>query len=171
MTKNSLKLNAISLAVAAAAMTAFIPATSAQAATAGTTILVTAAVAQACIVVATPLAFGIYDPTSATPTDATATIAVTCTTGTPYAVGLSAGAGTGATTTIRKMTFGANTLNYAVYSNAAHTTNWGNAVGTDTIAATASGLLTNHTVYGRITAGQTVPVGAYVDTIAVTVTY
>jgi len=171
MTKISKKLNALSLAVAASAVIALIPATSAQAATAGTSILVTAAVAQACIVIATPLAFGIYDPTSATPTDGTATVAVTCTTGTTYAVGLSAGAGTGATTTVRKMTFGSDTLNYALYSNAARSTNWGNAVGTDTVAGTATGLLTNHTVYGRIPAAQTVPLGAYVDTIAVTVTY
>jgi len=169
MTKISLKQTAISMAVAAAAMTAV--STGAQAATASTTILVTATVAQACIVVATPLAFGVYDPTSASPTDGTATVAVTCTLGTAYSVGLSAGTGTGATTTVRKMTFGINTLNYALYSNAGRTTNWGNAVGTDTVGATATGLLTNHTVYGRIPATQTVPLGAYTDTIAVTVTY
>jgi spore coat protein U-like protein len=171
MTKISLKQTAISLAVAASAMTAFIPSTGAQAATASTTILVTATVASACIVVATPLAFGVYDPTSATPTDGTATVAVTCTTGTAYTVGLSAGAGTGASTTVRKMTFGVNTLNYALYSNAGRSTNWGNAIGTDTVGATATGLLTNHTVYGRIPAAQTVPLGAYVDTISVVVTY
>lgn len=171
MTKISQTLNALSLVVAATAMTAFIPATGAQAATAGTTILVTAAVAQACIVVATPLVFGVYDPTAATPTDGTATVAVTCTTGTSYTVGLSAGAGTGATTSVRKMTFGANILNYTLSQNATHATNWGNAVGTDTVAGTATGLLTNHTVYGRIPATQTVPLGAYVDTVAVTVTY
>ncbi|MFD2261528.1 spore coat U domain-containing protein [Lacibacterium aquatile] len=165
------QLNILALTVAAAAMVSLLPATGAQAATASTSILVTAAVAQACIVVATPLAFGVYDPTSASPTDGTATVAVTCTTGTAYTVGLSAGGGTGATTTVRKMTFGANTLNYALYQNAGRTTNWGNAVGTDTVAGTATGLLINHTVYGRITAGQTVPMGAYADTVAVTVTY
>jgi spore coat protein U-like protein len=161
----------ISFAAVAALIAGAAYAPQANAATATTTFAVTAAVSQTCLVVATPLAFGTYDPTSATPTDGTTTVTVTCTTATPYNVGLSAGGGTGATVASRKMTSGSNLLNYTLYQTAAHTTVWGQTVGTDTIAGTATGLPIAYTVYGRIPAQQSVGSGAYTDTITVTVTY
>lgn len=143
----------------------------AQAATATTTFPVTATVIKACIVTATPLAFGNYDPTAASPTDATSTLSVLCTVGTAYTVGLSQGTASGATVTTRKMANGANLLNYALYQENGHTTNWGNTAGTDTVAATAPVGATTMTVYGRIAAGQNVPIGSYSDTITVNVVY
>lgn len=143
----------------------------AQAATTTTTFPVTAAVLSVCLVSATSLAFGSYDSTSATPLDATNTVTATCTIGTAYNVGLDAGAGTGATVASRKMTSGANLLNYTLYQNAGRTTVWGNTVGTDTVSATAIVTPTAHTVYGRVFSGQNVAAGSYADTITVTVTY
>lgn len=144
----------------------------AQAATATTTFSVTATVLRACLVTANPLAFGSYDPTASGPLDATTTLSVLCTVGTPFTVGLSAGTASGATVTTRRMTNGANTLSYALYQDASHTTNWGNTSGTDTPASiTAPITATPMTVYGRITAGQNVPQGNYSDTITVTVNY
>lgn len=143
-----------------------------QAATATDTMTVSATVQSACVVAANPLAFGNYNPTSGSNTDATTTLSVTCTSGTSYTVGLSAGTGSGATVSARKMTGGGNTLNYALYQDSARSTNWGNTPGTDTPAsATAGASAATLTVYGRITAGQNVPAGTYTDSVTVTVNY
>lgn len=131
---------------------------------------VTATVADACSVTASDLAFGAYDPLSVTDTDATTTMDVTCTTSTAYEVGLDAGTGTGTTTT-RTLEVGGNELNYILSQNAGHTTNWGNNAGVDTVAGTGTGAAQTITVYGRIAALQSVPAGAYADTITVTVTF
>lgn len=155
--------------LAVAAGVALIP-TVASAATATTTFLVTTTVLNTCIVAATPLAFGAYDPTSATDTDATNAITVTCTASAPYNVGLDKGTN-GTSVTARLMKQGSDTLPYALYSNAGRTTNWGNTVGTDTVTGTGTGILQTYTVYGRIPHGAAVPSGAYTDTVTVTVTY
>lgn len=140
--------------------------------TATTTFPVTATVQNACAVTAAPLAFGIYNPTSATALDASTTLSVLCTVGSSFTVGLNAGTGTGSTVTTRRMTNGANTLSYALYREAARTNNWGNTPGTDTPPSTTAGVLaTTLNVYGRVPAGQNVPAGAYADTITVTVNY
>ena len=143
----------------------------AQAATTTTTFPVTATVLQTCLVAALPLAFGNYDPAAGTDLDAATTLTATCTIGTAYNVGLSAGLGSGATVASRKMTNGANTLNYTLYQEALRTTVWGNTPPTDTVNATAGALPTVHNVYGRVFSGQNVPALLYSDTITVTVTY
>jgi spore coat protein U-like protein len=144
------------------------------AATTTTTFGVSATVVDSCSVSASALGFGNVDPVSlaSTAVDATTTIDVTCANGTAYDVGLDAGTATGATVTTRQMTSGANTLNYALYSDTGRTTNWGETVSTDTVAGTGDGTAQTLTVYARIPSGQgTVPTGAYSDTITVTVTY
>ena len=99
------------------------------------------------------------------------TVQVQCTNTTPYNIGLDAGAGTGAAVAVRKMTSGANTVNYSLYSDSGHATVWGNTVGTDTVAATGSGASQSYTVYGQVPAQTTPAPGTYTDTITVTVTY
>jgi spore coat protein U-like protein len=94
---------------------------------------------------ATTLNFGTQGVLS-TNVDQTSTIQVTCTNTTPYNIGLDAGTGTGATVATRKMTSGANTVNYTLYSNSGRTTVWGNTVGTDTQAATGNGSAQTYTV-------------------------
>lgn len=143
----------------------------ASAATTSTNMTVTASVVGACNVSTTNLAFGTYNPTSATPLAQTATITTICTNGAPYDIGLSAGTGSGATVTNRLMTSGANTLSYGLYSDAGHTTNWGDTVGTDTVALTGTGAGQGTTVYGQIPALYPAQAGAYSDTVLVTVTY
>lgn len=102
-----------------------------------------------------------------------ARITVTCTNTIPYAVGLGAGLYGGSVTT-RKMQYalGAQTINYAIYRNAARTLNWGNTVGADTVAGTGSGAAQNLTARGRIPGPQVIPhAGGYADTVQITVTY
>jgi spore coat protein U-like protein len=103
--------------------------------------------------------------------DQTSTVQVTCTNTTPYNIGLNAGTGTGATVALRKMTSGANTVNYTLYSNSGRTTVWGNTVGADTVAATGNGSAQSYTVYGRVPTQAAPAPGTYTDTITVTVTY
>ena len=98
-----------------------------QAATATTTIAVTATVLSYCTVSAVGLAFGNYQSVVV---NATTTVTATCTNGTPYNVGLDAGGGTGATVTARKMTYSGNTLTYSLYQDSGHATVWGNTIGT-----------------------------------------
>ena len=139
--------------------------------TATTTFQVTATVLSVCSVTATNLAFVNYDASLATPNDNSSTVSVTCSPLETYDVGLNAGTGTGATVAVRKMTSGANTLNYSLYQDAARSTVWGDTVGTDTQASTGNGSAQNYTVYGRIPVAQYVVPASYADTITATVTY
>jgi spore coat protein U-like protein len=137
-----------------------------------TTMGISATVLSACVVTANSLAFGNYNPTSATATDATATFDVLCTAGTSYSVGLNAGTKAGATVTTRQMSSGANALSYSLYSDSGRNTNWGNTPGTDTPSPTTAGVLpSTFTVYGRIPAQQNVQAGSYTDTVTITVSY
>jgi spore coat protein U-like protein len=103
--------------------------------------------------------------------DGTTTLQVQCTNGTPYNIGLNAGTGSGATVAVRKMTHGASTINYSLYSDNGRTTVWGNTVGTNTVTATGSGAAQTYTVYGRVPLQTTPAPASYSDTITVTVTY
>lgn len=136
-----------------------------------TSLLVSATVISACSVTSGTLAFGTYSTLNSSPTDATASIFVTCTLSTAYNVGLDAGTGTGATVATRKMTNGASTLNYSIYQDSGHSTVWGNTIGTNTVTGTGTGLLQTLTAYGEIPASQAVAALAYTDTVTVTVTY
>ncbi len=148
-----------------------------QAATVGTTFPVTATVQANCLVSATALAFGNYAPGSGN-VDAASAVTVRCTSGTAYTVGLNQGLATGATVTTRSMVNGTNLLSYALFSNATRTTNWGNTAATNWVSGTGAGMgvpsAQTHNVYGRVAdtgTNLTAPVGAYADTISVTVTY
>lgn len=141
------------------------------AATATTTFQVDATVIGACNVSATNLAFGNYDTLAATDTDATSTVTVQCALLTSYDIELGPGTGAGATTTSRKMTKGADTLIYSLYQDVARLLVWGNTSPTDTVSGTGTGLADDHTVYGRVPAGQNVNTGSYTDTVTVTVTF
>ena len=144
------KKRIIAATLAVAVMTSGAPV---YAATSTGSLVVTATVLASCTVVGSTIAFGNY---TSTQVDQTGNIAVLCTNGTSYTIGLDAGAGTGATTSVRKMTgsLGGN-LNYALYRDSGRTSNWGSTIGTDTQAGTGSGVLQNLTVYGRIASAQT----------------
>lgn len=103
---------------------------------------------------------------------ATSAIAVQCTNGTAYDIGLSAGQGAGATVASRLMT-GPNseTVTYSLYTDAAHSDVWGNTIGTDTLAGTGTGAAQTYTVFGQVPPQATPTPGTYTDIITVTLTY
>lgn len=155
-----------------AALLSFMAPQMAMAGSTSTSMGISATVLSACIVTSNSMGFGNYNPTSATPTDATSTLDVTCTAGTNYSVGLNTGTKAGATVLTRQMTSGANALSYSLYSDSSRSTNWGNTPGTDTPAQTTAGVLpSTFTVYGRIPAQQNVQAGSYADTVTITVSY
>ncbi|MDP9873864.1 Csu type fimbrial protein [Agrobacterium tumefaciens] len=104
--------------------------------------------------------------------DATSDVIVQCTASTPFSLGLSAGAGSGATVANRLMTSPAGaTISYSLYTTAAHSTVWGNTVGTDRQMGTGTGAPQTFTVYGRVPAQTTPAVGVYTDTVTATLNY
>ncbi|MCR4265400.1 spore coat U domain-containing protein [Nitratireductor sp. ZSWI3] len=104
--------------------------------------------------------------------EATSAIAVQCTNGTTYDIGLNEGQGAGATVADRAMT-GPNSedVAYSLYTDAAHTDVWGNTIGTDTVAGTGTGSEQTYTVFGQVPAQATPTPGTYTDIITVTLTY
>lgn len=133
-----------------------------------------------CSVSTTPVAFGSHNPLGGA-TDSTGSVRVNC--GglagllIPYRIDLSTGGG--ASYSARRMSSGANTLAYNLYSDPTRSTVWGNGIGGSASVNAAVLLdvlglspLQTHTVYGRIPSGQTSAVpGSYADTITVTITY
>src|SRR5437762_8950742 len=144
---------------------------SAFAGTATTTLGVSLTINAVCNVSSSPVAF----PSQTVLTSAvnqTGNISVTCTNTTPYNVGLDKGAGSGASVTNRLMTGPSSaTVAYGLYTDTGHSTNWGNTVGTDTVAGTGNGSAQSLTVYGQIGAQTTPAPGGYADTVNVTVTF
>jgi spore coat protein U-like protein len=167
-------LNARTLVTGAAiAAAGLCVATPAFAATVGSTLNTNATVTANCTVSTSPLAFGNVDSTSASDVDATGGLSITCTNGSGWTASAGVGGGPLASYGNRKMTSGANVLNYNIYTTAARATVWGDGTGTTgTISGTGSGSAQAVTVYGRVAGGQnSVPIGSYADVVAVTVTY
>jgi spore coat protein U-like protein len=141
-----------------------------------------AAVTVNCTVSAGGIAFGIYNPLSATPNASTGALLVTCTGSgsgsTNVTVNLTLSAGISGNYGTRKMMSGANALNYNIYWSTAYTQimgdgsggSFGGSAGPFTVFAGGSTQATG-TMYGRIPALQDVAPGSYADVITVTVTY
>lgn len=136
--------------------------------------------AATCSVSASVLAFGSYNVFSATPRDSTGDVAVSCSVGglisllVSYEIKLSAG-GSG-TFSPRRMSSGANTLNYNLYTTNGRTTVWGSgSSGTGTVSdgyLLGVGTTVRHyAVYGRVPALQNARAASYLDSITVTVEY
>ena len=130
----------------------------------------TATISSSCNVSVTNLNFGsVANLNSAA--SASSTVIVQCTNGSPYNVGLNAGMGSGATVSARLMTHGSYTITYSLYQNSAHTTVWGNTIGTNTVSGTGTGNNQSITVYGLVPVQTPPAAGTFTDTVVATVTY
>jgi spore coat protein U-like protein len=164
-----MKFSKIALSTLSTAVIGFlalgIASTPAAAATNTSTFLVTANVTAGCSVTSAGIAFGTYIGTAV---QITGQLAVQCSVANiPVTVTLDKGL-TGATTTTRQMA-GPSTgkLNYSLAQGSYGGTNWDSLVITPTTALTA----VNSPIYATLPGGQSVPVGAYQDTITATFTY
>lgn len=120
-----------------------------------------------CTVSASGVLFGGYDVFSASPNDSAGSVSVDCDPATPYTISLSAGGGTYSQ---RHMSTGTDLLGYNLYTDASRSIVWGDgSSGTGTVGGSAAS--ENHTVYGRVPAGQNVPAGSYGDTIMITISF
>lgn len=134
-----------------------------------------------CSVSTTPVQFGSVNPLSASNSDTTGSVRVSCGgvvgLAIPYRIDLAKGGG--ASHAARRLNSGANLLAYNLYLDDARLQLWGDGSGGSQYASgnIALDLLgwspaQTHWVYGRIPGAQTTTVpGAYTDTIAVTLTY
>jgi len=139
--------------------------------------------APTCGITATPMVFGNYDPLSGSPVLLTSTVTVTCITlsapiaAIPYTLSLGASQTSGTMSRSLAGPLGAR-LQYNLYTSAGRTVVWGNGSGgTQTVGSsvTPAGLgipaTKGHTVHGRLPAQQNVRVGAYADSVIVTIDY
>lgn len=141
---------------------------------AGLALLLTAlpagnALAQSCsVTVQGDLAFGTYDPFAATPLDAQTRIRIRCPASLWPRVLISKGYS--ATYVDRELRCGLEPLRYNLFTSAARTTVWGDGTEGSVYVDPGRGNA-NLNVFGRIRPGQDPIVGAYGDSITVTVLF
>ncbi|MCO5064510.1 MAG: spore coat U domain-containing protein [Rhizobiaceae bacterium] len=147
------------------------PVSQASAATVTTNLNVKITITNGCSV-ETPsdLDFGSEDLLDAN-IDEQTTLSVTCTNQAAYKVGLSAGTGSGATESVRKMTGGSETVSYGLYRDAARTLVWGDIAGTNFYSGTGNGDAQSLSIYGRVPPQVTPSARDYTDTVTVTVSF
>lgn len=132
--------------------------------------------AGACTIAATGVAFGSYDPRSPLADVSSGTITLSCHPSVSAPI-VALGTGGSGSFLTRRMTSGANTLDYNLFTTSSNLIVWGNGLaGTATVTltggTTSGGVRTfSRSVFGRIPAGQNVRAGTYGDTIIVTVTF
>lgn len=131
-----------------------------------------------CSVNSPTLAFGSYNVINSAPLDSTATVTVTCTAALGLLVSFTVqlSPGSSGNQLGRYMTAGSAHLNYNAYTEATHSTVWGNGSGgtgtfSGSFTAVLLGASQSFTAYGRVSARQAVPAGIYADSLVITVNY
>ena len=130
----------------------------------------------ACTIGSPGVAFGSYDSLSATPDDSSGSIIVECHPS-DQSIEIEIGAGLSGSFAARRMSNGAATLDYNLYTNSGRTIVWGDGTGGSVSQMLNNGAVYSGTrrysatVYGRITGGQRVPSGSYGDTLIITVNF
>jgi spore coat protein U-like protein len=99
---------------------------------------------------------------------ALAQLNLTCTSGTPYAIGLDNGQN-GSGPTARRMKKGTEYVTYGIYRDSNRLQPWGGAG--QTVAGSGTGVQVGVPVYGKVPAQATPSPGGYGDTVVATVTY
>jgi spore coat protein U-like protein len=105
------------------------------------------------------------------------TASVTCTSGSPYSIGMDNGANVSGSQ--RRMANGANYLNYNLYVDSLHANPWTTASSSSTCTTTSdcylgtgSGSAQTVNIYGAVpSTGTAPPTGTYTDTVTMTITY
>jgi spore coat protein U-like protein len=144
----------------------------ATAATANGNLVVQATVADACSVADAALTFGAVNPSSGVVIPVTANIAVTCTLGTSFSVGL--GDGQNLTGGNRRMRKGSSSdyLQYELYKDLLMTSRFGDTGASDRVSGLGLGITsTPVVVYGAMPASQSAASGSYQDTVQITLYY
>ena len=148
-------------------------------ATATSNVAVSATVINNCTITTTPVAFGNYDPLSASPNNNSGTVVITCTKNAATTVTLADGNNFNVT---RRMISGANFMNYELYQppstvpgaacSYAAPVRWG-LVGAQifTPGAAPSKASRTYNVCGQIPAGQDLGAATFSDSVVATVNF
>ncbi len=170
------------LLITAAAATVFaVPAV--EAATAGGSLTVKATVTASCVIntsstgteTGSVLDFGSVssftkDVDKNTSSTGGSQVGVLCNNGTGWTLAMDGGSNISGTTQRRMAGGSTEYIPYNLYSDSGYTTAIG--VNTTALSGTGTGTLQSYDIYGRIPAGSTLPsVGAYSDTVTMTITY
>ncbi len=118
--------------------------------------------------------FGAYDVFRGTPTDSTGSVTYNCRGVGVSTITIDLARGSSSTYNPRQMRNGAQTLNYNLYLDAARSIIWGDNTGGSSHYGPIrpdNNVNTNVTIYGRILAGEDVPMGNYADTITATLNF
>ena len=119
-----------------------------------------------CAISASNMTFSSITTGTTSNTDATSSLTVNCSQGTPYTISLGNGANY---SNIRRMAWGGSHVEYALYQDSSRSQEWANQ---NPKAGTGSGADQTITVFGRIPSGQNVTnTGSYGDTVIATITY
>lgn len=121
----------------------------------------------ACSVNAQGLNFGNYDPFDRSSLDGAGNLSINCDKDIAYTISLNGGQGR---LNERRMTAGAYSLEYNLYTDASRTLVWGDGTGTSSTVS-GSGTVSSLPIYGRIPAGQNGHVGSYSDTVVLSIDF
>ena len=143
------------------------------------TLLADPAQAATCVVAASGVLFGNYPAGTTADDNSTGTVTLTCTNLLPtqsFSWTIALAAGSSGNETARSMANGSARLGYQLYTNAAHTSVWGDGMaGTVVISGSSTSgvgpFVQSYTVYGDASAMQQPTSGAYADSITVTATF
>lgn len=141
-------------------------------------LLASFSVEAACALVTTNLVFGNYVNGSSIALDATTNMTVSCDgiAGQVITYTITINSGNSGLFTQRKLTNGANSIDYNIYLDPARTLIWGDgnagtSILTDSYISITGMNSRNYPVYGRITGNQVIPSGNYSDSLVVTLNY
>jgi spore coat protein U-like protein len=164
-----------------AAVATSLTAVNAQAGTATANMAVQIVITASCTINAASLNFGSNAGTALVSTDilANTTVSVTCTNGSPYAIGMDNGAN--ASGSQRRMKSGSNFLNYNLYLDIGNSVPWTTATAGPPPACTTinncslgtgTGSPQSVSIYGKVPSiGTAPPTGTYTDTVTMTIAY
>ena len=130
-----------------------------------------ATVVNNCLISATNVAFTSTGVLSSA-LNASGAITARCTSGDAYQIALSSGSSGSVAARQMQRAGGGGAVNYQLYTDAAHTSAWGDGTaGTTMATGTGSGNAVSITVYGRVPTQTTPMPGNYSDTITATISF
>jgi len=137
-----------------------------------TLLLLSPAMAASCSLSTTSVGFGSYDVFSTVSLATTGSITFNCAAVMSISIALNRGGSS--TFTPRRMSKGADTLNYNLYLDASKSTIWGDGTGSTSVyvnPSTPANQNVTITIYGTIPARQNAKVGSYTDAVTAVINF
>lgn len=121
------------------------------------------------------VAFGAYNPFDASPLDSAGSVSFSCSgVGPSDTIVIQLGRGSSSSFSPRTLRSGGETLGYNLFLDASRLSVWGDGSGGTSQYGPVTppeSSTTTVNIFGRISAGQNIPVGFYSDTLVVTLLY